>query len=210
MKKLFAALISALCYFAFASFVTQAIILFVLFSKGGFTPEKRLKIAALFQDVDLEKVEEDFKSNQKDDPGRQSVTSLPLFDARESASAFGTTLMLLRQTRISNELQYYDQMTGAFAARLATLETDAEKSALDEFRLTIENMDTASAKDQLMTVLEDKAYDDAIKIVLSLAPDKQKKIVAEFRSQKELEQLEILMAKIREKTPPVTEPGVPQ
>ena len=133
-------------------------------------------------------------------------TSLDL-DLRESAidKALGDLRAL--EAAIRTERSRLDGWKQDFDKRLATLETAATDTALLQLQQTLQTINPKQAKEQIMLMLkdppttDDNPMQDVVTIMKAMPLDKQKKILGEFKDEKEIEVMAEILRQIRLGTP---------
>jgi hypothetical protein len=133
-------------------------------------------------------------------------TSLDL-DLRESAidKALGDLRAL--EAAIRTERSRLDGWKQDFDKRLVTLETEASDAALLQLQQTLQTIHPKQAKEQIMLMLkdppttDDDPMHDVVTILKAMPLDKQKKILGEFKDEKEVEVMAEILRQVRLGTP---------
>ena len=82
---------------------------------------------------------------------------------------------------------------------------EEQATSLKELQRTLEAIKPAQAKEQIVKMLEDDAMDDVVTILKSMAIDKRKKIIAEFKAGPDTEWLYDILKNIRMGEPLVSQ-----
>jgi len=213
MNKLFNGLASLIIYLL----VGQALAVVVLFGavalKGGFTREKVRQMIAVMQGVDLLVLREGIE----DQRAKEKSEQLSLADVAEARARKSRDLEL-REQELRNQLaratsmqrvvtedtERYQRMTADFEARLKMLREGAIATNLENARLLLENVKPKQAKDQIQKMLDGGEMKQAVTLLAGMPIEKRAKIVAEFKNEKESEELAEMLRMIRAGEPDVT------
>jgi hypothetical protein len=105
------------------------------------------------------------------------------------------------QTDLRDERARFDERLVAFRAELEEIRTGAQKEGLETVQRTLQTLDAAQAKEQLLIMYDDDRIDDVVTIVQAMSPDKRKDILAEFVLDGEPEKLADILQRISEGMP---------
>ena len=75
-----------------------------------------------------------------------------------------------------------DERLTSFRTELEEIRQGAQKQGLQDVQRTLQTLDAAQAKEQLLIMYEDERIDDVVTIVQAMSTDKRKDILAEFVS----------------------------
>lgn len=132
----------------------------------------------------------------------RTLASLDL-DLRESAIDKSLGDLRTVETQIKTERERLDLWKLDFDQRLAKLETNATDAALMEVQRALEVMSPKQAKDQILKMLDepstvaDDPMQDVVTVLKSMADDKRKKLLGEFKTPEEAEQLAEILREVR-------------
>jgi hypothetical protein len=124
-------------------------------------------------------------------------------DLRESAIDKSLGDLRTVETLIKTERERLDLWKLDFDQRLAKLETAATDAALLEVQRALEVMSPKQAKDQILKMLDepgsasDDPMQDVVTVIKSMADDKRKKLLGEFKTPEEAEKLAEILHEIR-------------
>ncbi|MCE9607545.1 MAG: hypothetical protein K8U03_21875 [Planctomycetia bacterium] len=213
MNKLFNGLASLVIYLL----VGQALAVLVLFGvvalKGGFSHDKLRQIMAVIQGVDLLALREGVEEDRTKDHSEQ----LSLADIAEARARKSRDLEL-REQELRNQLaratsmqrvvaddtERYQRMTADFETRLKMLREGTIAASLENARLLLESVKPKQAKEQLQKMLDGGEMKQAVSLLSGMPIEKRAKIVAEFKNEKESEELAEMLRLIRAGEPEVT------
>ncbi len=188
-----------------ASVLAQGVALGMLWFKGGLTKEKRTRMFAMLYGIgaNQESAASDPAGALDGEAGPAVTVESRVHGSSELASrkeavrqAITTFDVLLNElgTRRDQSEKVRDQ----FAKTLDELESQVVQSALEELQVTLAALQPKQAKDQLVRMLDEGAWDDVISIVQAMPLDKRKKIFVEFKTDQEAATLHDIFEKIRQ------------
>ncbi len=204
--KIMRTLIGSLIYFCAASFLALAIGVSVLLAKGSLDRGKMVDLLAAVYGLDLAEMRSKLESAQEDDSQVQIAYERVLsartrasldIDLRESAIDKTMGELHNLQNNVVIQRQRHSQVVRSFEKRLKEFQNIKNDARLQKVQQMLENMRPKQAKDQLMKMVAEDAKRDVVLILSSLPDDKQKKIVAEFKSEEEQTTLGVLLNEIR-------------
>jgi hypothetical protein len=213
MKRLFGGLSTAFVYFC----IGQTLALLVLFgafvAKGHLTHDKLLQIAAVVQSVDLRDLQHSI-----DDARARARLPQPSLQELAEARALKSRDLELREQELRNQLNLIRQEQGKLVAeadryqrvqtdfeqRLKNLREGAVATNLENARLILENMKAKQAKEQIERMLAEGEMKQAVMLLSAMPIEKRAKIVTEFKTDKESEELAEMLRLIRAGEPEVT------
>lgn len=199
IKRLFALLIKTFQYGCVGTVLTQAILLGVLYLKGGFTPDKRWRIGAIVAGVNVEEIRKQEAESQvvltNDQDGRR--VGYLVHNRSEAIQASSVHLDSLKAL-LRLERQRDNVLRQEFSSWLATREMDALAGARQDLRQTFESIDPRLAKAQMAMMMEDGGMDDVLQILQSMSGRSQAKILAEFKTDADDRWVHELLLKMRD------------
>ena len=194
--------------------ISLVILLAMLWWKGALTDERILGMLAELRGIQPTPAAPKLGQLDPDaeQPSIQQLLQARLqasldFDLRESAIDKGLGDLRALETSIRTERSRLDGWKDDFDKRLATLETAATNAALQEVQQTLQAIAPKQAKDQLMKMLkdpvtaDDNPMQDVVTVLKAMPLDKRKKIIAEFKTEQEIETLAEILRSIRLGTP---------
>ena len=198
-------------YFSAASFLAIALAGSVLWAKGAFSGPRAFNLLAALYGLDLAEMQVQGKEVQPDESQIQIAYLNVLADRTRASldidlreSAIDKTLGELHnlQNNVVIQRERDQQVVGSFERRLKDYQTLNDDARLREVQVMLENMKSKQAKDSLMAMVADNADDtrDVVLLLTSMASDKQKKVIAEFKTPEEKATMDRLLAEIRRGT----------
>jgi hypothetical protein len=205
---------SLLVALSIGTLVSLIILLAMLWWKGALADQRLLGMLAALQGIEplppapaAAHLDPDAEQPSLDQLMQARLrTSLDL-DLRESAVDKGLGDLRSLESAIRTERSRLDVWKQDFDQRLANLETAATDSALLQLQQTLQTIAPKQAKEQIMKMLEDpptqsdNPMQDVVTILKAMPLDKQKKLIAEFKSPEEIEKLAEILRNIRLGTP---------
>ena len=120
---------------------------------------------------------------------------------REQALRDGLDQLAYAQRRLSDEKEQYTNMRESFDAELLAMQEGAIAQGADNARLKLESIKAKQAKALLVRMIADDELDDVVGLLASMPTQKSAKIMAEFKTEQEIEQLNEILRKIRKGFP---------
>lgn len=124
-------------------------------------------------------------------------------ELRELALETGVADLKYEQAKLADEKDRYEVIKTAFEAKLRELRDGALAANLEQVRLILENIPPKQAKDQLLKMLAEGEIDQAVALLSAMPIAKRAKILKEFKSEPESEDLAKLLKRLREGGPEV-------
>lgn len=213
MKKLFGALSAAFVYFCIGQTLALFVLVGALVAKGLVTHDKLEQIAAVMQGVDLREVTESIDEARAKaklpQPSLQDVAAARALKSRDlelREQELRNQLNLIRQeqSKLTSEADRYQKVQTDFEVRLKNLREGVIATNLENARIILENMKPKQAKEQIQRMLTDGEMKQAVSLMSAMPVEKRAKIVTEFKTDKESEELAEMLRLIRAGEPEVT------
>lgn len=210
MKKLLALIGPAIAYWCIATVLAQALAVGLLWWKGMLQKDRivqTLTAAYGFEPMALVGADANKKSvvefPSADEIIQKRVEASLDLDLREMAIEKALIDLRNMQEQLREERDRYRKLKESFDAQLADLHQDATANALQEVRVTLENLQPKQAKDQIMRMLNEATADDydntmrdIVTMVKAMSLDKRKKILGEFKAQPEIDMLQEILGEM--------------
>jgi hypothetical protein len=210
--KLLRLSLTALVYFSMASVIAEAALLGVLWMKGSLKRETFIQLLAISQDVDLQtmwrKLEARAQPFEVEQVSFDEVlaarkeVSLDL-DLKEVAADKGLIDVRQLDFLLDQERKQYDSLKGNFDQDFETVQQGAVNESTKEVQRQLESIDAKLAKDQLLRILDDPAFDSTtsmhfvVTMFKAMPLEKRKKILTEFKSEADVGRLNEILRQIR-------------
>jgi hypothetical protein len=200
-------IIPALTYLCVGTVIAQVGAVAYLIAAGSFGGGRLYQVLAVAYGVDLHQIEQGQTDRRiqpsseqvslEDVINRRAMKGLNL-DLREQALRNGLDSLRRMQNLHLVERERYDNLKQAFDARLKQLRKDVDQSAILEVQQTLENIQPKQAKEQLLLMLEEQdAMSSVVAIIKAMPMDRRKKILGEFKTPEEVQQLAEILRHIR-------------
>lgn len=213
MGKLIGMFSAAFVYFCVGQTLALLVIVGALVAKGHFSHDKLEQIVAVVQGVNLREVQHGIDEARAQanlpQPSLQDVAAARALKARDlelREQELRNQLNLIRQEQIklTNEAERHQQIQTDFEARLKNLREGAIAANLENARIILENMKAKQAKEQIQRMLDEGEMKQAVVLLSAMPVEKRAKIVTEFKTDKESEELAEMLRLIRAGEPEVT------
>jgi hypothetical protein len=209
--KLLSRLLSLIAFFSIATVLAEAGLLAVLWKRGTLNAQTAQNLLTVAYDVPVREIFDDLAA--KAQPVKKEMvsfsevqearmlTSLDL-DLRQMATDKGFLDLQELGILLHQETGRYRVIKDYFDLEWANLQKGASESALRDLQRQIESLQPKAAKDQFLRILEspdlppEKALNQVVTIFKSMALDKRKKIVAEFK-EADSQRLQDILRQIR-------------
>lgn len=196
--------------FCVATVFTGTIGLGMLWWKGALADDRGLLMLAVLQGVDLGElrmeIEKKVDERNEEQPAFSSILEARTragldLQMREMALKNAISEFSSLESQVLTEKDRYEKMKKEYDTRLTQLEEGLRDPALLAFQRTLEAMPPSQAKAQILMMLEDdsdpKAMQQVVAIMKTLPLDKQKKLIAEFKSEEDKQTLYDVLKRVR-------------
>ena len=204
IKKTAGFLTHAFTCFCIATMIAQLIGLGMLFMRGALTVDRRAQFFAVLLDLapKLEEVEQNkTREDAKTTVENRAKASAALLSRKEAIKG-GLDRIGGFQTGLKSDRNHCEQLRVEFGILLSQLQTQVRTAALLEVQRTLETLKPKVAKTQIRRMIDDGAMDDVVTIIKAMPLDKRRKILREFRTAAEAQQLHELLIEIRKTEKP--------
>ena len=123
---------------------------------------------------------------------------------REQALQNGSDQLASLERQLAERQDAFKQIKGTYQTQLQELMEGERVAGRDKNRLILESIKASQAKEQLSLMLEKDELDEVVLLLVDMASQPQKKILAEFKTPEDQEKLGEILGMIREGRPAVT------
>lgn len=184
---------------------------YALWTKGALTPRKVQRYAAVLYGLDLADVPMSEKKDSKiaselltrEQLIERRVAESKLLGDRKTAIKEGSSDARKKFDNVRFDNNFFEQMKVEFDAYLKDQEQTAREEAIQEVERMLAVLTPRQSKELILRMLVDKdlhpmddVMSDIVTIIKSMPESKLKKIMAEFKTEDELDQLFEIMAAI--------------
>ena len=210
--------LTGFAYFSVATILAQAALLGVLYARGNLSRAKTIDLVAISQDVDLQtmwrKLEAASKPVAFEQVSFEEVLtarkhlSLDL-DLREIAADKGLIDVRQLAVLLEDERRQYETLKYEFDQRIENVRQGAVDEGLKEVQRQLESVDAKLAKDQILRILgnteipQDTSMNFVVTMFKNMPLERKKKIMGEFKTAEDRQQLNMIMSQIRLGVPDV-------
>lgn len=202
-------LVSAFTAFCIATILTQMILFGYFVTQGVINGDNVTKIIALLNGIDIsaDHLEHLLESSlDREQPDFDEILDarkttgydmdIRLRSQKEFRSDLAAMLADLREERDKFDLRLQN-----FRRELEEIREGARNEGLRNVQRTLQSLDAAQAKEQLLIMYDDERIDDVVTIVQAMSTEKRKDILAEFTAPEEAEKLADILYRIGEGMP---------
>ena len=220
MKKLIQLITTAIACFCVATVLAQGVGATYVYLRVGMNQDKMYRMLAVLENVDVDAIRAKHEAAKKPEHSEQVspedvlrarlVKDLHL-DLRETAVDKALLELRALEGTLQTERQRYDELKLSFDKWLTERERGATDMSLQEVQRTLEAIAPKQAKEQILQMLDEpdedaakQAMTDVVTILKAMPLDKRKKIIAEFKTAPEAQQLHDILREIRLGEPEVS------
>jgi flagellar motility protein MotE (MotC chaperone) len=215
IKRLLGAAWTMIVYACVGTIISQVVILAYLSSAWKIDNQRWLSVIAAAQGIQSaesadkqtkvaeEKVAEQPSLDQILETRALKYRNLEL---REQELRNTLSQLQLEQTKLAEDKKSFKQLRDEFDTQLSSMREGAVASGKDEVRNTLENLKPKQAKALILEMLNKKEIDDVVALLSPMPDAKRAKILGEFKTDEEMEQLSEVLRRIRVGSPTASVP----
>lgn len=210
MGKLLRIIGAAAAYFSIGTVVAMVIIVAGFIHKTQLNHDKWMRMLAAAYGLELPAA-----APPAAPPKSDAAPEQPSFDEMLERRARATRDLELREQTmqaLQRELRQKQQSLVEETKRLKTLRENFENeltamresaaaAGLDDVRRTLETIKPKQAKEQIVKMLADDRMDEVVELFSQMSDSKRAKIITEFKTPEEAEQLSRILKRVREGVP---------
>jgi len=172
--------------------------------------EKLLVMLAVAQGADLEALVRDGRAATEapstEQPSYEQILEARAaktrnLELREQALRSGLAQLQTEERKLAEGRKQFQQLRESFQGELAAVEKGATAAGREDARRTLETLKPKQAKELVAQMLESKELDDVVLLLEGMAEAKRAKIIAEFKTPSELDQVGEVLRRIRQGLP---------
>ncbi len=193
-------------YFCLATIITQAVLFSYLALTWKLDRNKVIQVLAILQGVDLFAMKEQAEGDRRElavaqvsfDQIRETrALKVHHLELREQALKDGLGQLAFEQRKLADERKRYKQVRGAFNKELLEMQQGALATGTDTVQTMLQSIQAKQAKDLLVRMLENDQLDEVAMLLATMPTTKGAKIMKEFKTAPEGEQLSTIIDRIR-------------
>ncbi len=202
-------LLGAFGAFCVATVIAQMILFTYFLTRGSVNGDTATKVVALMNGIDItgNRLQQIMRASED----REQPDFDDILEARKMES-FDMDVRLRSQKEYRDELAtmladikeagvQLDERVANFRAEIDEIDKSAQKKGIQDVQRTLESLDPAQAKEQLLLMYDDQRVDEVVTIVKAMSSEKRSNILAEFVGEKDAEKLAEILRRIGEGMP---------
>jgi len=208
--RLFRAAAWVFVYTCVATVLAQAILLGYARSRWGLDHDKLMRMLAVAYSIDLDAIrsqvtEEELPPTSEQVSYDQILAARAVkaqhLELRELALQQSLGQLQFESQQLAQQSDKYQQLKKTFEAQLLALQQQAQSSGIEDNLAKLEALKPAQAKQLLVEMLEKDEIDDVVILLKNMNTSKAAKIIGEFKTPQELEQIAEVLRRIRQGEP---------
>ncbi len=212
MKRLLAMFGSLLVYFAVGTLLAEVLLVGMIAWKWNLNRDRLIQILALAQGVDLFAMREtalvkEVKIAEQvsfDEIRATRAMKYRNLELREQALASGLAQLRTEQQNLAEERRRFTLTYDNFQKELTDMREGALAQGLDEVRRILETVKPDQAKIQLQEMLNNDELDNVVMLLSGMSDQKRAKIIGQFETAEEEQQIAEVLERILAGTPDAT------
>lgn len=202
-------LLGAFGAFCVATVIAQMILFTYFLTRGSLNGDTATKVVALLNGIDItgNRLQQIMRASED----REQPDFDDILEARKMES-FDMDVRLRSQKEYRDELAtmlaeikeegaQLDERVANFRAEIDEIDKSAQKKGIQDVQRTLESLDPAQAKEQLLLMYDDQRVDEVVTIVKAMSSEKRSNILGEFVGEKDAEKLAEILRRIGEGMP---------
>ncbi|TWU45943.1 hypothetical protein Q31b_11190 [Novipirellula aureliae] len=202
-------LLTAFVAFCVATVLFQLILLGYVLTRGTANGDTMAQIIGLMNGIDISgnRLQQILKQGEdREQPNFEEILQARKMESLEmdmrlrSQNEYRDDLSRM-SAELRDQREFFDERREAFKEKLKKMEEGARDKGIQEVQRTLQSLDAAQAKDQLLRIYDDERIDEVVNIIQAMPIDKRKDILAEFAAPDEAEKLAEILRRIGEGYP---------
>ena len=197
-------------YFCVATILAQIIVVTYLTLRWQVDRSKMVQILAVAQGVDLLAIKEQAELDREQVSAEQvsheqimetRAVKVRHLELREQALRQELAHVASEQRNLADEMNRHAQLRDSFQKELLDLREGAVATGRENARLKLESLKPQQAKEQLAEMLKNDEMNEVVALLAAMPDTKASKIMAQFTTPEESEQLYQILRRIRKGSP---------
>ena len=210
MKQLLPTLWTFVLYFCLATIIAEVILAVQLCVQWKIDRTKAIQMLAIAQGIDLFALREKTELDQDELPPDQvsygeilETRAAKDLDLQLREQSLSNSLNQLRadQQQLSVAERRYTQQRSQYETLLSELEEGAQATGRENARRILESVKSKQAKELLAEMLDKEEMRAVVMLLREMPDSKRAKIVGEFKTPEEIQQIDEVLRQIREGVP---------
>jgi hypothetical protein len=208
--RLLRGLVALAVYACVATVLAQAILIGYAVRTWGIDRQKAVQMLAIAYGIDLfamhDRMRDDSDRDSPEQPSYEQILQTRAvkvrdLELREQALREGLDQLRLQQQEMADARKRYEQIKAAFDEQLAAIRDEAQAGGMDDARAKLEAIRPAQAKELLVQMIKDGEMPGVVALLRDMPTMKAARIIGEFKTPEELEQIGEVLRLIREGHP---------
>lgn len=212
ITRVFGLVVNGGVYFLAATLLTQILLGVYLWKSWEMNEQRLMRMLAVAQGIDLLAHPEQPPSDR--DPSaeqpsleqiiRERAGKIRDIEKRELELRNTKALLVAEQLELVRERDGFTTTVAAFEQRLRDIEEGALQTGRSRDLRTFSGLKPKQAKELLMAMLQEDEIEDVVILMAAMSARSQGKIIAEFKTFEEIEQIREVLKRIRYGEPEIT------
>jgi hypothetical protein len=210
IARLLRSSLSLLVYFCLATFIAQIILLAYFGLAWKVNRGRLVQALAVLQGVDLLALrgepEDDLADVGSEQVSYEQVletraSQVAHLQLREQALKDGLDQLRFEQNKLATARQEFQQLKQSLDAQLLAMQENATSQGMTDVRSKLEAIKSKQAKELLLEMLNSGETNAVVTLLSGMPTTKSAKIISEFKTDEEMEQIAKVLRLIREGSP---------
>lgn len=191
---------SALTAICLATFLSQGVLLLMLWQRGYLTSEKVARVQAVISGVDYHQIRADMKeaaAKAGSDPKTLAINQV--LSKQAEALRRKSSAVALVESRLRDTGRRFSVQEEAFSTQVNSLEAEVQRNTRAQLVRAMKNMANDQVKDNMMQIVKDGGLEDVLAVVRQMTNAEQTKVFSEFQSDEEKATLNEILKLMRTK-----------
>lgn len=202
--------------FSIATLLAQAIIFGYLLLSWQLDREKVIQMLAIAQGIDLFAAQKEAQGDQEEVPPEQPsyqtwverrATMFRDLELREVALENALDRLNVEQGQLTEAREAFRQVQESFKVQLAAAKAEAATEGMLTLGSILESIKPKQAKEQIKEMADNDEIDKVVVLLRGMSDTKRAKILAEFKTTEEVEQVAEILRLIGEGEPETSVPS---
>lgn len=177
---------SAVTPICLATFLSQGVLLLMLWQRGYLTSEKVARVQAVMLGVDYHQIRADVKqAAAKVDSDPKTLANNQVLSKQADALRRKSSDVALVESRLRDTGRRFSVQEEAFSNQVNTLEAEVQRATQTQLVRAMKNMANDQVKDNMMQIVKDGGLEDVLAVVRQMSNAEQTKVFSEFQSDEE-------------------------
>ncbi|MGB7327214.1 MAG: hypothetical protein WBD31_20225 [Rubripirellula sp.] len=195
--------------FSVATIITQMILFGYILSRGHMNGDTFTKVIALANGIDISgnRLQQILKqSEDREQPDFDEILEARKLQGYDSEVRIKSQLAFRDEVStelaaLKTERNRFDERLTSFRRELEEIQQGAQQKGIQDVQRTLQTLDPAQAKEQLLIMYDDGRIDNVVTIIQAMSSEKRKDILAEFVGNGDKDKLADILRRIGDGEP---------